>query len=104
MGRLWTPQQDMQDREPTMVCRVPTGPDELCLKEFYPGEERAFAKHVGECFEAHRVEVAATSPRRLAAFDEETWDPEAFLALRETGRRMLREGRLETLPSERVDG
>jgi len=35
-------------------------------------------------------------------FDPESWDPEVEAHMREVGRTMLREGRLEVLPHERA--
>lgn len=92
-----------RDEEPVAVCRVPVGGGEVCGKPFFPGEERAFQKHVGECAREHADEIRAESPRqKMPVFDEETWDPEVAAHMREVGRRMLREGRLETKPNERA--
>ena len=88
-----------------MVCRVPVGPDEddICGELFYPGEERKWAKHCGECAAQHRDVIEQQSPRnRLPIFDENAWDPEVAEHMRKVGERMKAEGRLEVLPSERA--
>jgi hypothetical protein len=92
------------ESDPTMFCRVPIGDGETCGKPFYPGEERAFQKHCGECAREHLDEIHAASPRALnnGLFDEENWDPEVAAHMREVGQRMLAEGRLTTKPSERA--
>jgi hypothetical protein len=84
-----------------MVCTVPTGGGEVCGKRFYPGEERAWQRHVGECARAHEAEIAAVSlKRRMPVFDDDTWDPEWAEHMRKLGARMKAEGRLETKPHE----
>lgn len=92
------------EKQPTMVCRVIVDANgELCGKPFYPGEERSFERHVGDCARRHMDLIRAQSPRtRLPAFDEEAWDPEVSEHMRRVGRRMLEEGRLEVKPSERA--
>ena len=89
--------------EPTMVCRVPTGDGEVCGKAFYPGEERKWQRHVGECAARHRDKIETQSPRtRLPIFSDEAWDPEISAHMRKVGDRMIREGRLEVRPNERA--
>jgi hypothetical protein len=100
--KLWTPRQDMDKGEPTMVCRVPVDADgNLCLHPFYEGEERAWRDHVGKCARDHMDAIRANSPRvRHPWSDPETWDPEYEAHMKKVGDRMLAEGRLETRPNE----
>lgn len=84
-----------------MVCRVPVNADETCGKAFFPGEERAFNRHVAECAQANAEAIHAASPRtRLEVL--EPWDPEIAAHMKKVGERMLEEGRLEVKPSERA--
>lgn len=119
-GKLWTPGQGVgrppggpailvpsryadKDVEATMICRVPVGGGEICGKPFFPGEERAWQKHVGECAARHRDEIDEQSPRtRLPAFDPERDDPEIAAHMKKVGKRMLEEGRWVVKPSERA--
>lgn len=87
--------------EPTMVCRVPINEEDLCLKGFYPGEERAFQRHVGICARQHRDAIEERR-KRLAIFHEDAWDPEIAAHMRKVGERMKREGRLVVKPNERA--
>jgi hypothetical protein len=86
--------------EPTMICRVPTGPEDICGKPFYPGEELAWQRHVGECARAHMDAIKERSPASRNAWAED-WDPEYSAFMEKVGRRMLAEGRWETKPNER---
>lgn len=96
---------NVQDREPVAVCRVPVGDGEVCGHPFFPGEERAFEDHMRTCADEHMDAILAESPRaKMPVFDEENWDPEVASHLRQVGRNMLREGRLETRPNERANG
>lgn len=85
-----------------MVCTVPTGPDEVCGRLYYPGEERAWQKHVGECAREHADAIHAERPSvRLPAVYESP-DPEVDAHMQKVGERMKREGRLTVHPSERA--
>lgn len=89
--------------EPTMACRVPTGPNEVCGAAFWPGEEAAFEAHLVRCAKAHETEIHNESPRtRLPLFTEEAWDPEVASHLKKVGERMLKEGRFVMHKSERA--
>ena len=89
--------------EPTMVCRVPVGPGEVCGAAFWPGEERKFQSHVGRCAQEHETEIHNESPRtKLPIFDEANWDPEVAAHLKKVGARMLKEGRFVMHKSERA--
>jgi hypothetical protein len=77
----------------------------ICGSEFPETQARVWQKHVGDCARAHMSEIQASTPRARAKggpFDPETWDPELDEHMREVGRRMLREGRMEVLPHERA--
>lgn len=91
------------DRPVAFRCRVPIGDGQVCGKPFYESERRAFEAHVGACAREHMDAIVAESPKtRMPWSDEDTWDPEAAAHMREVGKRMLREGRLETKPNERI--
>jgi hypothetical protein len=76
-----------------------------CGARFYKGQEIQWQRHVGECARRNIDRIrAATAPRGPSILHED-FDPEATAYLRDVGRRMLREGRLEMRPNERiVDG
>lgn len=73
------------------------------------GQEDAWQRHTVRCGKRNLDEIRAAGPRernRGTIFDETTsdspWDPEIAEHLQTVGRRMLREGRMEMLKSERV--
>lgn len=77
----------------------------VCGSEFGEGQEAAWEKHVGRCARAHIDDIRQSAHEQLrkgTLWDEDTWDPEVAAHLREVGKRMLREGRLEVLPHERA--
>lgn len=77
----------------------------VCGEKFGEGQEQLWQKHVGECARAHMDEILASRPserNKGGPFDPETWDPEVEAHMREVGKRMLAEGRLEVLPHERA--
>lgn len=77
----------------------------VCGAEFGEGQEQTWQKHVGNCARKHMDEILAMRPSQRnkgGPFDPDTWDPEVEAHMREVGRRMLREGRLEVLPHERA--
>lgn len=62
-------------------------------------------KHMAACAREHIDEIRAQAPsvrHKGGPFDPETWDPEVDAHMKKVGERMLKEGRLETLPSERA--
>lgn len=96
---------NVEDREQIAVCRVPVGEGATCGHPFFEGEERAFEEHMRTCVDEHMDAIMAESPRaKMPVFDEDEWDPEAAAYLRKVGETMLREGRLETRPNERLNG
>jgi hypothetical protein len=97
---LWLPEQPDPD-ERLMVCRVVTGPGEICGMTFTRPD--VWQRHVGRCARAHMDEIRAESLRaRMPVFDEESWDPEVSEHMAKVGARMKAEGRLEVKPSERA--
>lgn len=90
------------DAAPKYRCRVPTGPGETCGHPFYEGEERAWIDHISLCARNHEQEIHDNSPRvKMPIFyDPEQWDPEYETFMREVGRRMRAEGRVEQRPNE----
>lgn len=99
MTKIYLP--GLHGQEPTMVCRVPTGNGETCGKRFYPGEERAWQRHMTRCAAEHEDAIHGESLKtRLPVFDDANWDPEYSEHMRKVGERMLAEGRLETKPNE----
>ena len=100
MSKLFLP--GLHGAEPTMICRVPTGEGEICGRLYYPGEEREWQKHCGECARKHMDAIQAERPSvRLPAIYE-SWDPEVEEHMRRVGERMKKEGRLTVHPSERA--
>jgi hypothetical protein len=82
MTRLYLP--GLHGQEPTMVCRVPIGNGETCGKQFYPGEERAWQRHMTACAAEHEAAIHAESLKtRMPVFDENNWDPEYVAAVLE---------------------
>jgi hypothetical protein len=77
----------------------------VCGSEFGEGQEQVWQRHVGDCARRHMDEILAMRPserNKGGPWDPETWDPEVDAHMREVGRRMLRERRLEVLPHERA--
>lgn len=77
----------------------------VCGAGFPQEQALAWERHVGACARGHMDEIMASSPREQARggpFDPENWDPEVEAHMREVGRTMLREGRLEVKPRERA--
>ena|SRR5215831_6563354 len=72
----------------------------------FPQEQAAvWQRHVGECARRNMDEILASRPserNRGGPFDPESWDPELEAHMREVGRTMLREGRMEVKRSERA--
>ena len=84
--------------------REPTGHCNVCGEDLF-GTVGDMQKHMGACARANIDAIRAAAPsakNKGGPFDPELWDPEAEAHLREVGKRMLREGRLETLPNERI--
>lgn len=81
------------------VCRV-------CGARFFKGQEERWQRHVGKCARANIDELRANSLRERhgGIFNEDNWDPEVASHLKNVGRQMLKEGRLEMLPHERAGG
>jgi hypothetical protein len=73
----------------------------VCGWGFTASESREWQKHVGDCARQNMTEIVAKSPKGTV-WDDEEWSPEASKHVREVGERMLKEGRLEMKPSERV--
>jgi hypothetical protein len=91
---IWIPPQY---REPNGHCNV-------CDEDLF-GTVGDMQKHMAACARQNIDAIRAAAPsakNKGGPFDPETWDPEAEAHMREVGKRMLREGRLETLPSERI--
>lgn len=96
---LWLP-GDPDPDERLMVCRVVTGPGEICGMTFT--RQDVWQRHVGRCARAHIDEIRAESMRaRMPVLDEANWDPEWSEHQQEVGRRMVAEGRLVPRPNER---
>ena len=100
MTKLWLP--GLHGEEPSMVCTVPTGEDQVCGKLFYPGEERAWQRHVGECAREHMDQVQASRPSVRLPAVYESLDPEVDAHMERVGKQMLKEGRLTVHPHERA--
>lgn len=98
MSKLVLP--GLHGAEPTMICRVATGPEDICGKLFYPGEERQWQNHVGECARAHIAEIMERAPSNRFRWAEDQ-DPEYTEHMAKVGRQMRAEGRWETKPHER---
>lgn len=85
--------------------REPNGHCNVCGEDLF-GTVGDMQKHMAACARAHLDEIRAAAPsatRKGGPFDPELWDPEAEAHLRKVGERMLKEGRLEMLPNERVE-
>lgn len=98
-GGLILPGMLAQANPQTLVGKCHT-----CDATFYRGEEEEWQRHVGRCAREHLPEILAArraKEKRLAAFQEENWDPEWAEHQREVGKRMIREGRLVPRPNER---
>ena len=91
---------------PVAVCRVPVGGGEVCGHPFYAHEDgwrRKWIAHMAACAKRHEAAIHAESPKqRLPILDDANWDPEVAAHMKKVGERMIREGRLEVLPSERA--
>jgi len=64
-------------------------------------------KHMAACARENIDTIRAAAPsakNKGGPFDPENWDPEVEAHLREVGKRMLKEGRLEMHDSERANG
>ena len=58
---------------------------------------------MARCASGHMDEARGERLKeRMPIFDPESWDPEVERHMREVGKRMLREGRLEVKKSERA--
>lgn len=102
-GRLEILVPSGHERPIAFRCRVPIDAEQTCGKPFYENERAAFERHVGECARENADAIHAASPRtRMPWSDPENWSPEAEAHLREVGKRMLEEGRLEMKPNERI--
>jgi hypothetical protein len=91
---IWIPPQF---REPAGHCNV-------CGEDLY-GTVGDMQKHMSACARANIDTIRAAAPsarKRGGPFDPENWNPDAEAHLREVGKRMLKEGRMELLPSERI--
>lgn len=91
---VWIPPQY---REPTGHCNV-------CGEDLY-GTVGDAQKHMGACARANIDAIRAAAPsqkRKGGPFDPDLWDPEVEEHLRKVGKRMLAEGRMEVLPSEKA--
>lgn len=83
--------------------RPKTGECFLCGAEFREGDD--VVRHMKTCIPAagHEVQSAEYEKRdRMEIFQEDAWDPEVAAHLRNVGKQMLREGRLEMKPNERA--
>jgi len=73
-----------------------------CEAKFYRGQEDDWQRHVGRCAREHLGEIMAAREehkKRMAIFQEESWDPEWAAHQRKVGKRMLAEGRLVAKPA-----
>lgn len=89
------------------VDTVIVGVCHACGARFGPGQEEEWQRHMRPCYLQHEGEVRAEREerkKRLAIFQEESWDPELARHFRKVGDRMLREGRLTMHPNERANG
>lgn len=77
-----------------------------CQQRFGRGQEQEWQDHVGRCARAHLDEILheREKQQKVSVFNEENWDPEVASHLKNVGRQMLKEGRLEMLPHERAGG
>lgn len=101
-----------QEAAPPPTLYVPSGHEDVivgrctvpgCGARFYRGEEAAWQKHVGPCARANLDRIHEMIEQKSpAAFREDNWDPEVAAHMRQVGKRMLEEGRLEVKPHERA--
>jgi hypothetical protein len=82
-----------EDAEVIGKCLVPG-----CGARFYAGQESQWQAHVGPCARRNMDRIEAVRPPSLPIFED--FDPEVSAHLRNVGRRMLREGRLEVRKNE----
>ena len=87
---------------------APTQPNGYCsiCREFLHGTVGDMQKHMSACAREHIDEIRAAAPSQRfkdTVFDPTMWNPEVEAHLARVGERMLAEGRLEMLPSERVE-
>ena len=90
---IWTPEP-----EPNGYCSV-------CDCDLF-GDVESMQRHMAACVRRNIDEIRAQAPSQQfkdTVFDPNTWNPEVEEYLAGVGERMLAEGRLEMLPSERVE-
>jgi hypothetical protein len=90
-----------EDPEPPVM----VGVCHTCDARFYRGQEEDWQRHVGDCARAHLGEIMAARAehkKRMAVFDDDSWDPEIRQHMDKVGERMKREGRLVVRPNERA--
>lgn len=96
---------ELEDAGGYHVCRVVVNAEteEICGATWPADQERAYLAHLRTCVSNHRDVIHAASPRTKMPFmDPNAWDPEVEAHMREVGRRMVKERRLEVKPSERA--
>lgn len=103
-GRFADGRDQGGEQQPSMVCRVPTGPGKVCGALFYPGQEGKFLAHMRDCKDRHIAAIHEQSPKSRVPIihDPNQWDPEAEEHLRKVGQRMIEEGRLVLKRNERI--
>lgn len=73
----------------------------VCGEGYADSEKLIWQQHVGNCARRNIDEIRAKSPQGTI-WDDREWSPEATKHVRKVGERMLKEGRLEMKPEERV--
>jgi ABC-type histidine transport system ATPase subunit len=103
MTPLILPAHIAEDPEPELICTVTLANGETCGAAFTRTQHRKYAAHVAQCATQNLATIRAESLKeRMPIFDDDAWDPEISKHMREVGRRMIREKRLEVLPSEKA--
>ncbi len=77
----------------------------ICGARFLCHQAQLYERHTAQCAREHIDEIRAMAPshrKRGTPFDPENWDPEVEAHMRQVGRRMIAEGRLEVRPNERA--
>jgi hypothetical protein len=92
---IWIPHQRLEP---------PNGYCSICDMDLW-GSVGDLQAPMAACVRANIDEIRAQAPsvkHKGGPFDPENWNPDAEAHLKKVGERMLKEGRLEMLPNERI--
>lgn len=89
---IWTPKDEAI---PVYKCNV-------CGWHFTSDEQKQWQSHVGDCARKNMDKILAKRPKG-AIFGPDDVDKEAEAHLKKVGERMLKEGRWELKPEEKVE-